>query len=180
MGPVQGAAAEEPTVARLGRQQSPGHSEMATDTGPVRSGACTSRRVARPISHRFPKMRTDQPPRLALTLFAVAGLLAVVLSVGLSRLVGPGESVEQSIVIPAGTAARLAAGQDVAIIPDGLHFRLRDRLVVLNQDNATHRVGPFTVLPGGRLEKLFSEAATIDGFCSLHASGRITIDIGGS
>ena len=153
---------------------------MATDTDAARSGASVSRRVARPISHRFPQVRTDLPPRLALTLFAVAGLLAVVLSVGLSRLVGPGESVEQTIVIPAGTAALLATGQDVAIIPDGLHFRLRDRLVVLNQDNATHRVGPFTVLPGGRLEKLFSEAATIDGFCSLHASGRITIDIGGS
>ena len=102
------------------------------------------------------------------------------LSVGLSRMIGPGESVEQTIVIPAGTAALLAAGQDVAIIPDDLRFRLRDRLIVVNQDNATHRVGPFTVLPGGRLEKLFSEAATIDGFCSLHASGRITIDIGGS
>ena len=125
-------------------------------------------------------MRTEQPPRLALALFAATGLLAVALSVGLSRMIGPGESVEQTIVIPAGTATLLAAGQDVAIIPDDLRFRLRDRLIVVNQDNATHRVGPFTVLPGGRLEKLFSEAATIDGFCSLHASGRITIDIGGS
>jgi hypothetical protein len=50
---------------------------------------------------------------------------------------------------------------------------------MVNHDVTTHRVGPFAVAPGERLEKRLSEAVTIEGFCSLHASGRITIEVDG-
>ncbi len=110
-------------------------------------------------------------------MFAAAGLVVVLASVGLSRLVEPPAGVERVVVIPAGTAQRLAAGEDVALLPDDLSFRLRDRLVVVNDDRSSHQVGPFVVAPGQRLEKRFSEAATLDGFCSLHTTGRITIEI---
>lgn len=122
-------------------------------------------------------MSTDRSPHLVLGIFAAVAALLVFSSVGLSQLIGQPEGVERVIVIPEGTAQRLAAGDDVALIPPDLHFRLRDRLVVVNNDNTDHQVGPFTVLPGQRLEKRFSEAATLDGFCSLHPSGRITIEI---
>lgn len=122
-------------------------------------------------------MTADRSPRLSLMLLAVAGLFVVVTSVGLSQFVQRPEGVERVVVIPSGTAERLAAGEDVALLPDDLHFRLRDRLVVVNEDVASHQVGPFTVASGQRLERRFSEAATVEGFCSLHASGRITIEI---
>jgi hypothetical protein len=83
-------------------------------------------------------------------------------------------------VIPDGTAARLAAGEDVNVMPADLNLRLDDRLVVINNDRAMHRVGPFTVAPGDRLERRFVEAATITGFCSLHPNGEINIDITGA
>jgi hypothetical protein len=110
--------------------------------------------------------------------YVAIAIALVVSSIGLSRLIGSSEGVERVIVIPAGTAARVADGEEVEIIPDDLRFELRDRLVVVNNDSTTHTVGPFTVPAGQRLEKRFSEAASFDGFCSLHPSGDIRIEIG--
>ena len=110
-------------------------------------------------------------------MLAAMGLLLVLVSIGLSKLVGPADRGERVVVIPEGTAQRLAAGEDVALIPADLRFRLRDRLVVINDDVVGHRVGPFEVAPGGRLEKRFSEALTIEGFCSLHPGGRVRIEV---
>ena len=81
------------------------------------------------------------------------------------------------MVIPAGTADRIAAGERVELLPADLRFRLRDTLVVVNDDTITHQVGPFSVGAGQRLEKRFAEAATLQGSCSLHPSGSITIEI---
>ncbi len=112
--------------------------------------------------------------------FALAAALAVGSTVAVSRLVGAGEGDERVVVIPDGTAVRLAAGEEVNLIPADLQLRLDDRLVVINNDRAVHHVGPFTVAPGDRLERRFAEAATITGFCSLHPSGEINIDIAGA
>lgn len=122
-------------------------------------------------------MSTDGSARRPLGLLAATAAVLVITSLGLSHLVERPEGVERVIVIPSGTAQRLAAGEDVALIPPDLRFRLRDRLVVVNNDHSGHQVGPFAVGPGERLEKRSSEAATLDGFCSLHPSGRITIEV---
>ncbi|MFN0030457.1 MAG: hypothetical protein ACKV2O_25160 [Acidimicrobiales bacterium] len=112
--------------------------------------------------------------------FGVAAMAAVVLTVAASRVMGAGDGNERIVVIPDGTAARLAAGEQVNIIPAALQLRLDDRLVVINQDSVLHQVGPFTVAPGGRLERRFAEAATLTGFCSLHPSGEVNINIAGA
>ncbi len=125
-------------------------------------------------------MSTIRSSHRSVGFVAVVGGLMVLTSVGLSHAVGRSEPTERVIVIPAGTAERLAAGEDVALIPDDLRFRVRDRLVLVNHDVTTHRVGPFAVAPGKRLEKRLSEAATIEGFCSLHGGGRITIEVDGT
>ncbi len=113
-------------------------------------------------------------------LYAFLALAFVGSAIGLSHVMGTSEGVERLIVIPAGTADRLAAGETVDILPADLRFEFRDRLVVVNDDDEAHTVGPFTVAPGDRLEKRFSEAATFDGFCSLHPSGNIRIEISGN
>jgi hypothetical protein len=110
---------------------------------------------------------------------AALAVLLVVGSIGLSRLLGASDGTEHVITIPRGTAERLSAGEDVELVPADLRLRLRDQLVVVNDDVAEHQVGPLSVPPGERLATRFSEAATIDGFCSLHPSGRITIEVGG-
>ena len=122
--------------------------------------------------------RADRPSRMVLVLFAAAAVAMVLGSLALSRVVGQPEPDEHLITIPAGTAALLASGQDVDIIPTDLEFRLRDRLIVVNDDSASHQIGPFEIPSGDRLETRFAEAATVEGFCSLHASGRVTINVG--
>ena len=101
-------------------------------------------------------------------------------AVGLSQVFDGRESAEREIVIPIGTAERIAAGEDVELLPADLRIRLRDYLVVVNNDIASHQVGPLVVAPGEVLRTRFSEAATVEGFCSLHSSGRITITVGGN
>jgi hypothetical protein len=109
----------------------------------------------------------------------VAGAVGlVVVPLAASRLFDQPEGVAHTFEIPLGTADRLAAGEDVAVLPENLSFKVRDRLVVTNHDDEVHYVGAFPVAPGQTLDKRFSDAVSLSGFCSLHASGRLTIDIG--
>jgi len=124
--------------------------------------------------------RPDRPSRTLLVLFFIAAIAMVVGSVTLSRVTNRPEPEQHLITIPAGTAMRLSLGRDVDIIPTDLDFRLRDQLTVINEDSTAHQIGPFRIPAGARLDTRFAEAATLEGFCSLHSSGRITINIGGT
>ncbi len=115
-----------------------------------------------------------------MVLFAIVATAMVVGSVTLSRVVGQPEPEQHVITIPEGTAMRLSLGRDVDIIPANLDFRLRDQLTVINEDSTAHQIGPFVIPAGDRLDTRFAEAATVEGFCSLHSSGRITINVGGT
>ncbi len=121
---------------------------------------------------------SDRASPGVLVLFTLAAIGMIVGSIGLSRVVGQPEPSQHFITIPLGTAMRLSSGIDVDIIPVDLDFRLRDHLTVMNDDSADHQIGPFVIPAGGRLDTRFAEAATLEGFCSLHASGRVTINIG--
>ncbi|MDP6863592.1 MAG: hypothetical protein QGH80_07915 [Acidimicrobiales bacterium] len=124
--------------------------------------------------------RSDRPSRTLLLLFLIVAIAMVVGSVTLSRVTGQPEPEQHLITIPAGTAMRLSSGEDVSIIPTDLDFRLRDRLTVINEDSTAHQIGPFIIPAGQRLDTRFAEAATIEGFCSLHSTGRIRINIAGT
>ena len=124
--------------------------------------------------------RTDRPSITLLFLFFIVATAMIVGSVTLSRVIGEPEPEQHLITIPAGTANRLSLGHDVDIIPRDLDFKLRDHLIMINKDSTAHQIGPFVIPAGGQLDTRFSEAATIEGFCSLHSSGRITINVGGT
>ena len=104
----------------------------------------------------------------------------VIGSVALSRVVGQPKPEQHVITIPAGTAIRLSSGHDVDIIPTDLDFRLRDQLIVINEDSTAHQIGPFVIPAGERLDTRFAEAVTLEGFCSLHSSGRVKINVSGT
>ena len=57
------------------------------------------------------------------------------------------------LVIPAGTAERLAAGETISAIPDKMVFVEGDVLEVKNEDSVSHQLGPVWVPAGatGRL-----------------------------
>ena len=113
-------------------------------------------------------------------MFAVAAMALIAVPVVTSNLTDAAEDDVHVFVIPAGTADRIAAGDDVEVIPADLDLALRDRLVLVNHDDATHQVASFVVGPGERVETRFSEAATVSGSCSLHPSGRIVITVDGA
>jgi hypothetical protein len=121
--------------------------------------------------------RRTPSTRRTVVVYAVLALLMVGSTVGLSQLLGAPNGVDRVIVIPAGTADRLAAGEELNIIPADLRLQLRDRLVVVNNDTASHTIGPFIVAGGQRLEKRLSEVASFSGFCSLHPSGNVSIEV---
>lgn len=108
----------------------------------------------------------------------VAAVIMVGGTIGLARIVGEPAGEVRLIDIPDGTAARLAAGEDVDIVPENLNLRLRDTLVLVNHDSVTHSIGPYRVAAGQRLETEMSKAATMEASCSLHPSGSITLEIG--
>ncbi|MEZ5407453.1 MAG: hypothetical protein R2761_05460 [Acidimicrobiales bacterium] len=112
-----------------------------------------------------------------LALFGVLAVLFVGSAVLLSNMIDQPPGVDRLVVIQPGTAARLDAGEAVAIIPPDLEFQLRDRLVVENRDSAAHVVGPFTIGAGERLEKEIRQVASFDGFCTLHPNGSVTINV---
>lgn len=82
-----------------------------------------------------------------------------------------------ALEIPAGTEARIAAGEAVEVIPDTLLLRRGDTLVVQNRDDATHRLGG-EFLPPRTTTRLavgaaFFERATL--VCSFHPGGAIGV-----
>ena len=112
------------------------------------------------------------------------GLLAalvVLAAAALTLLIVAGSGVFGSevvrIEVPTGTAERLEAGEEVELLPRTLEVEVGDRLVIVNHDRVAHEVGPYAVAAGQRLEQTFTAPGTIEGVCTLHPSGAITIEV---
>jgi len=102
-----------------------------------------------------------------------AGVGALVLLVA---VVLPGLGSETIVVeVEPGTAQRLDAGEDVELLPRTLEVSVGDRLEITNHDDVTHEVGPYTVAAGQTLRQTFTSVGTLEGACTLHPSGAITI-----
>ena len=113
-------------------------------------------------------------------LFAVlvigAGLVAgALITVGVVVAVRPEDPEPQviEVVVPAGTG--LLDQADEPLLPSRLEVHVGDTLVIDNQDDRTHEVGPYVVAPGQRLEHRFTEAGEFVGECTIHPSGQVTI-----
>lgn len=118
----------------------------------------------------MPSPRTPDPRRRAL-----AGVLAAAALAGCggetpSAEVAPGRTI--TIDVPRGTAARIARGERVAVVPLRLDARVGDRLALVNHDTRTHSVGPFLVSPGQRMSTTLARAGTYKGTCTVHAGRR--------
>lgn len=109
---------------------------------------------------------------------AVAALAAVVVVLGgalwLTRDAG---GTEHRFVIPAGTAERIRAGEDVELIPAELDLDVGDSITLVNDDDVQHVTGFLTVRPGETLSYRFTSAATYSGRCTLHPDGGVTIRV---
>jgi hypothetical protein len=75
-----------------------------------------------------------------------------------------------SITIPAGTAQKVAAGQDEPSIPAELSFVVGDTLLVYNDDSADHELGPLFIPAGASASLLMSDANQFEIACSFRPS----------
>ncbi|GAB4423442.1 MAG: hypothetical protein Kow002_12990 [Anaerolineales bacterium] len=58
------------------------------------------------------------------------------------------EPQQVELVIPAGTAERVARGEVPPSIPEDMSFVVGDTLIVVNQDHVDHQLGPLWIPPG--------------------------------
>lgn len=81
------------------------------------------------------------------------------------------------LVIPAGTAGKVAAGEDVPTIPAEMSFVLGDVLQVRNEDDVAHQLGPIWVPPGST-GKLVIDTAEQGAFqCSFATSKYLGFEV---
>ena len=114
----------------------------------------------------------------------VAGALVVAL-VGLAGLAWaafapmPERGAALTFVIPPGTAARLRAGEPFNVLPSPIHLTVgvRDVLVLTNDDEAVHQVGPIVLGSRQTYRIPFRRPGTFKYNCSLHTAGTLTLVI---
>lgn len=87
---------------------------------------------------------------------------------------------DHDYVIPAGTAARIDAGDEVAIVPAQLDVAVGDSIRIVNDDSEGHVVGVFYVGAGETLTQRFDSVGTLTGECTVHPSGSFTLRVVGT
>ncbi|MFP4235351.1 MAG: hypothetical protein ACLFUG_10515 [Nitriliruptoraceae bacterium] len=117
-----------------------------------------------------PAGRTGRWRALLAAGLGVAALVVLVL------VALPGLGAETIVVeVEPGTADRLAAGEQVDLLPRTLEVTVGDRIEINNRDEVPHQVGPYTVAAGQSLQQTFTAVGTLEGACTLHPDGAITI-----
>jgi hypothetical protein len=81
------------------------------------------------------------------------------------------------LVIPAGTAEQVDAGQEVTAIPQEMVFVLGDVLEVVNHDSVSHQLGPVWVPPGSKGTMVMDIAREVSYSCSFSTSRYLGLDI---
>ncbi len=82
-----------------------------------------------------------------------------------------------NLTIPAGTAARVEAGEDVPTIPQEMVFVLGDTLQVTNNDEVSHQLGPVWVPAGGTASLVMKQAEKFAYSCSFATSRYLGLDV---
>lgn len=81
------------------------------------------------------------------------------------------------LVIPAGTAARVEAGEEAPGIPDEVAFVLGDELLVRNQDSVTHTLGPLLVPAGASARLTLNEPENFALTCSFKPTKYLGLNV---
>jgi hypothetical protein len=79
------------------------------------------------------------------------------------------------LVIPAGTAAKVAQGQSV--IPAGQTFVVGDTLMVKNEDSVTQTLGPLVIPAGATASMKLEQAGSLSYTCSFQPTKYYGIEV---
>ena len=123
------------------------------------------------MTETTPRQHRSRSGLLVLLAFVLAPALILITVATVSAL-----RTEHLVVeVPVGTAARIEAGERVELLPRSLEVAVGDTLEIRNQDVETHQVGPYTVAAGQTVRQTFSSPGTLQGLCTLHPDGQLTI-----
>ncbi|RME88339.1 MAG: hypothetical protein D6770_07230 [Anaerolineae bacterium] len=81
------------------------------------------------------------------------------------------------LVIPPGTAERVARGETPPSIPEEMTFVLGDTLVVRNEDSVPHQLGPLWVPPGATASLQLDTAQNYVFACSFRPDNYLGLDV---
>lgn len=81
------------------------------------------------------------------------------------------------LVIPQGTAERIARGEAPPSIPASMTFVLGDTLLVRNNDAVDHELGPLWIPAGSSASLTFNTAASYAYDCSFQLGNYIGLDV---
>jgi hypothetical protein len=111
--------------------------------------------------------------------FLVIGLVAAaIISEVTFRLQGETTSRDPKtilLVIPAGTATKVAQGQSV--IPAGQTFMVGDTLQVKNEDSVTQTLGPLVIPPGTSASMKLDQVGSLSYTCSFQPTKYYGIEV---
>jgi hypothetical protein len=82
-----------------------------------------------------------------------------------------------TLTIPAGTAAKVAAGQNPPSIPNDMTFVVGDTLVVENEDFADHQLGPLFIPAGSNATLVFDKIENYAYACTFTPSKYFGLDV---
>ena len=110
-----------------------------------------------------------------------AALVVLALAAGAWAAFAPlsTSSREVTYVIPPGTAARVKTGTPITVLPSPVHLTLgvRDTLVLTNDDEVIHQLGPVILGSRQTYRIPFRQPGRFQYACSLHAAGTLTLFI---
>ncbi len=117
--------------------------------------------------------------RLIITFFISLALVWIGSEVAFYTLRENTDRVPEQIelVIPAGTANRVAAGESVPSIPDEMTFVLGDTLIVKNEDTVDHQLGPLWIPPGSKASLVLDAAERYAYSCSFQTSRYLGLNV---
>ncbi len=122
-------------------------------------------------------MRSSPVATAALKRFGLVFAVSLVLVLAIAEIAHafqredfdrPAEIV--SLTIPAGTAQKVAAGQEEPSIPSELSFVVGDTLLVYNDDRVDHELGPLFIPAGSSASLVMSDANQFEFSCSFRPS----------
>ncbi len=127
-------------------------------------------------SRTTPEERRRFPVELA----TVMAVVAVAVAFGAWWLLrDEGGATTHTFVVPAGATEQLEDDPELSFFPDRFEAEVGDTLVIENQDDDLHTVGPYVVDAGQTLRQRFDAPGSFEGLCTLHPSGEVEIVVRG-
>jgi plastocyanin len=80
-------------------------------------------------------------------------------------------------VIPDGASDRMAAGEDLDIVPGRFTAKVGESVKIVNHDRRGHNVGLWYVGPGETVIQKFTSPGRYEGLCTVHPSGALVLEV---